>query len=84
MRYQIDLLPQRLIELRNTMPQCVHPQGRESVQITPPINIDQLAAFTAFDDHGCVIGIAGHLRKAMPHDCAVALDPVHIIIRASI
>ena len=63
------------IELGYPVPQRVHPQGRDRIEVAPAVDIDQLASLGPVNDQGGVVDVGPHLREAVPDDRSIPLDP---------
>src|SRR5205085_971448 len=76
---------QRVVELRHAMAHRVDPERRDGVEVAAAVDVDQLVAFGPLDDDRRVVGVARHLREAVPDDCGVAPDPLlglaHCLLR---
>src|SRR5438034_8395376 len=64
--YLVQLISDRLIELRNPMAVNVAPQRRNPVDVFPAVKIDQHAPLSALDDNGQLPRIVLHRSKRMP------------------
>ncbi len=74
-RATVELLAEGGIELRNAMPDRVHPEGGDGVEVPRAVDVDQLVALGAVDHDGRALREARHLREAVPDDPRIALGP---------
>jgi hypothetical protein len=79
MGHAVDLIAQGLVQFGDAMAQGCDPQRRNGVQISSAVDVDQLPALGAFDDHRPIRGIAIHLSEAVPDARGVAFEPVHAV-----
>ena len=68
MGHFVQLVANRLIQSRVSVPMNVAPQIGDTVQELPAIDIDQRTAVSPLDQQRLVLG---HLRKGVPNDLAV-------------
>mgnify|MGYP007071031423 CR=1 FL=1 len=62
----IELLANRLVNLRNTVTMDVTPQRRCSVEIAVSLNVDHLKRIARFDDRCVLLAVGLHGCKGMP------------------
>src|SRR5437899_9116715 len=71
--YLVQLISDRLIELRNPMAVNVAPQRRNPIDVFPAVKIDQHAPPGALNDNGPLPRIGLHRRKRVPHVIPIPL-----------
>src|SRR5262249_8748699 len=87
--YTFELSANGGIDLRDTMPEQVAPEGGCRVEIAPPAIVDQLVALGGGHDEGLVRGVFGHRGEGMPEMSEVpapeglGVRPAHAACAAS-
>ena len=74
-RHPVDLFPQGLVELGDTMTDRGHPQRRDGIEVSIAFHVDEFVALGGVDDHRLVLGVHRHLGEAVPHDGRIAVHP---------
>jgi len=50
-----ELLPHRVVELGNAVPERCHPERRDGIEVALAVDVDQLVALGTGDDDGLVV-----------------------------
>ena len=67
---------ERGVELGDPVAERRDPQRRDRVEVAAAVDVDQLAALGALDDHRRVLGVSRHLGEAVPDDGRIAAGPL--------
>ena len=67
MRDLAELGDERRVQLRPAVAVQIRPDGRVSIQVTPPLRVGEPRALGFHDDQGFARDPFAHLREGMPH-----------------
>ena len=67
MRDPVQLIPDRLVDLRAPMAEEVAPEGTHPVQVASPVGVDEVVALAGDHHERIVIGVRAVRRERVPH-----------------
>ncbi len=75
--HPVELFAQRRVDAGVPVPVDGAPQRRHAVDVAPPVDVDQVGALAALDDHRLLVGPASLLGERVPEVSAIGGDEVH-------